>query len=112
MAILNVQKIVPGGLNPALVPAAVGGDSFPLSGHEEVRVHNGSLAEVTVTIAAQKACPWGIAHAAHDISVAVPAGQDRIIGPFLPVERYADANGRAQIAYSAAADVTVGVFGK
>lgn len=112
MAILAVTQIVKAGINPAtpMAAAAGGGDSFPNTGNEFLKVANGGGGSITVTIAAQRACSdFGVANAAHDLVVTVTNGQTRDIGPIDP-KGYNDANGRAQIAYSGVTSVTVGVF--
>jgi hypothetical protein len=109
MAILAVQKIVQTGLNPTFAAAAGGGDSFPFSGGEHVEVVNGGGGSINVTVVAQGACTtFGVTHAAHDIVVAVPAGERRKIK--VPPVGYIDANGRIQLTYSGVTTVTVGVF--
>lgn len=111
MAVLSVQKIVPAGLVASLVAAAGGGDSWQNTGREFLRVANGGVGSINVTIAAQAgACrPYGVTTAAHDIVVAVANGVTKDIGPIDP-GAYNDSNGRAQIAYSGVTSVTVGVF--
>ena len=70
MAILSVQQIVKSGLNPTLVAASGGGDSWQNTGNEYLEVVNGGGAPINVTIAAQKACSdFGVSNAAHDIVV-------------------------------------------
>lgn len=110
MAILTVQSIVKTGLNPTLVAASGGGDSFANTGNEELDVVNGGGGAITVTIPAQKGCDeFGVTNTAHDIVVSVPAGQTRRIGAIAP-RQYNDVNGRAQVAYSGVTSVTVGAF--
>jgi hypothetical protein len=110
MAILTVQKIVPGGLEPAaLAAAAGGGDSFQNTGNEFVEINNGDVSDKTVTVEAQQNCNFGVDSNDHNHAVVVTAGERRLIGPF-PTDKYNDANGRVQLTYSAVTSVTVGVY--
>ena len=111
MAILTKQRVVGTGLNPTYAAAAGGGDSFQSSGsgQEHVEVVNGGVGSINVTVAAQIACAtFGTSSTAHDIVVAVPAGERRKIR--IPPVGFIDANGRVQITYSGVTSVTVGVF--
>jgi hypothetical protein len=76
----TVQRIQRSGLEATYAAAASGeGNSFANSGNTFLHVKNGSGSEVTVTIAST-AVVDGLAVA--DATVAVPAGEDRMIGPF------------------------------
>jgi hypothetical protein len=103
VADLTVQTISLPGLSPAFAAAAVGGDAFPNSGREYLHVKNGGGSEVTVTVDSQAACNQGYDHNA---VVAVPASEERLIGPF-PKARFNDANDKVQVAYSDVTSVTV-----
>ena len=108
MAVLAVQQITRAGLDPALAAAAAGGDAFPNTGRVFLRVANANVgAARTVTIASQLpagAIPQGAAKA--DVDVAVPASDERWIGPFDPAA-FNDANGRVVVTYDDEADVSV-----
>lgn len=106
MATLNVQKATLTGLNPTFVAASAAGDDFTNSGKAVLYIRNGGAAEVTVTVNSQTPCNYGFDH---DAVVAVPAGGERIIGPF-PKARFNDANDKVQIAYSGVTSVTVAVL--
>jgi hypothetical protein len=71
-----------------------------------LHVANGSGGSITVTFAAQNSCSLD---QLHDIAVAVPAGEERMIGPF---EKYIynDNNDEVNMTYSAFADLTVGAI--
>lgn len=103
MALLNVQKASLTGLAPAFVAASAGGDSFVNDGKTVLHVKNGGASEITVTINSQQPCNYGFDH---DVVVAVPAGGERIIGPFRQ-DRFNDANGQVAVTYSAVTSVTV-----
>ena len=109
MAVLAVQEITRAGLDSALAAAAAGGDSFPNTGRAFLRVANANVgAARTVTIASQLpagAIPQGAVKA--DVEVAVPASEERFIGPFDPAA-FNDANGRVVVTYDDEADVSVG----
>lgn len=106
MATLAVTTIAASGTaQPTPVAAAGGGDQLAWGNTTRLVVINGSGSSVTVTVAAQIACDQG---SLHNIVNAVPAGATEIMGPFL--ERYKDANGYVQVAYSSATDVTVYAF--
>lgn len=103
MAVLTVQDISRTGLNPSYASAAAGGDSFDNDGRTFVHVKNGSAGSITVTVNSQTACNYGFDH---DETVSVPAGGERLIGPF-PKERFNDADGRVKLSYSAVTSLTV-----
>ena len=103
MAVLNIQKITSDGLNPVFVAADAAGDEIPNGGRNVLHVKNGSAGQITVTINSQRACNQGFDH---DQTVDIPAGEERVIGPFNS-SRFNNSNGRVEAAYSAAANVTV-----
>ncbi len=103
MADLNVQAISLTGLKETLAAAAEAGDAFLNSGRELLHVKNGSAVEVTVTVDSQAPCNQGFDH---NVAVAIPAGEERLIGPF-PKARFNNTAEKVQVAYSAVADVTV-----
>jgi len=103
MAVLAVQKISHAGLNPVYAAADAGGDEFPNGGRVFLQVKNGDTAQKTVTINSQKPCDQGFDH---DITVNIPAGEERMIGPFDP-SRFNNSAGRVEVSYSDATGVTV-----
>ena len=103
---LTVQNINRAGIAPALIAAASGGNWFPNSGRTFVQVRNGSAAAITVTLNSIRACDQGFDH---DEPISIPAGADRLIGPF-PPGRWDNAEQHTTITYSAVTTVTVGVF--
>jgi len=85
MAELSVQQIDKGGLQASYASAESGGDTYP-NDSERIFLHvkNGDSAEHTVTIAAlvsETERPGFGTLSVSDISVAIPAGEDRFIGP-------------------------------
>ena len=103
MATLAAQKISQSGVAPAYQAAAAGGDEFANGGRTVFHVKNGSAAAVTVTVKSQKPCNQG---GTHDLTVSVPAGGDRMIGPFDPA-RFNNSSGRVAVTYSAVTTITV-----
>lgn len=103
MATLAVQKITPAGTGPTYGAAAGGGDQFTNDGRTQFHVKNGSGSSINVTVNSIAACSQGFDH---DLVVAVPAGGERMIGPFEPA-RFNDSNGLVSVTYSAVTTVTV-----
>ena len=107
MAQLTIQTVDLDGEAADYVGAAGGGDQFANTGREVIHVKNTNAATRTVTVNSQRACDQGFDH---DVAVVVPATTgDVLIGPF-PTERFNDGSGNALITYSAATNLTIGVF--
>lgn len=100
MALLSGQNVAPTGLSPSYSAAAGGGDSFFNDGRTFLHVKNGGGGSINVTIDANVACNIGTEH---DLVVAVPNGQERMIGPF-PTNRFLDT---VNITYSGVTSVTI-----
>lgn len=100
------QKIVPTGLAVNLTAPTANGDAIK-PGQQAVWVHNGSASSINVTAQTpQKVEGLDVA----ENIVAVPAGTDRLVGPF-PAGTYGRPSGGADpgmvyIDYSAVASVT------
>lgn len=105
MAVLNVQTVSSAGVAPAFVAAEAGGDKFANYGRTCIIVKNGDASPTTVTVNSQKLCDQGFDH---DLTVSVPAGGEKWIGPLDP-GRFNNAAGQVEIAYSAVTSVTVAV---
>lgn len=103
MAQLAVQSASATGLTPAFAAAAAGGDSFANDGRTVLHAKNGGAGAITVTVNSQQACDQGFDH---DLAVAIPAGQERMIGPF-PQSRFNDSSGLVQVTYSDVTSLTV-----
>lgn len=98
------------GPSTAMVAAAGGGDTFQNTGKEYFLIRNADAAPHDVTFDSPGTCDFAAAaNAAHDNVVTVPAGEQRIIGPF-PVTRFNDGNGNVSVTYSAVTSVTVAVI--
>lgn len=103
MAVLAVQKIVKTGLSPSFVAAEAGGDEFANSGRTFLHVKNEGTGSIDVTVDSVKACDQGFDH---DLVVAVPNGEERLIGPFEP-GRFNNSASRVAVSYSGVTSVTV-----
>lgn len=110
MAALSIQQIGEAGLDPQFSAAAAGGDTFANDTLERtfLFVKNGGAGAITVTGTAQKTQAGVRGFGAlprNDIAVSVPAGQDRLIGPF--TDAFSDAAGNVSVTYSGVTSVTV-----
>lgn len=79
MAVLTVQEIDRDGLEATYASAAAGGDTVPNDEITFLHVKNGSGASIDVTIQTPGTVD-GLA--VTDRTVAVPASEERMIGPF------------------------------
>lgn len=112
MPLLTVESIVEAGLNATDNAADAGGDNFANSGAEVIHVKNGGGGSVNVTATAQQTTQTVAAFGTMtkaDAAVAVPAGEERFIGPF-PKGAFNDAGGLVQLTYSGVTSVTVAVL--
>ena len=105
MAELAVQQISRTGLSPTYAACGAGGDEFVNSGDEFIHIKNGHTGTQTVTIATP-ATVDGLAVADRD--VAVPSGEERMIGPF-PAATYNDGDSKVQLTYDAVTLLTIAV---
>lgn len=107
MTALTVQDIALTGLAPSYVAADATGNYFTNNtGRTFLHVKNGGAAAINVTVDSQQLCSFGYDH---NVVVSVPAGGERMIGPFVTT-RWNDANGRVNVSYSAVTSVTVAAF--
>lgn len=112
MAELTLQTIDADGVEPEY--AAVNSeDTVKVNSAQRnfLHVKNGSGGSINVTITAVKtsARVQGVGVVTvDDLVVAVPAGEERMIGPF--TEAYMDTDGEVTIGYSSTTSVTAGVF--
>lgn len=103
MAILTVQKISLAGLKPAYQAAAVAGDEFENNGKTFYHVKNGSATAKAITFDSVKPCDQGFDH---DVVVNIPAGEERLLGPFAP-ERFNNQSRQVKVTYSSVDLLTV-----
>lgn len=112
MAELTLQSIVAAGLEPAY--AAVNASDTAILNQAQrnfLHVKNGGGGSINVTITAVKtsARVQGVGVVTiEDLVVAVPAGEERMIGPI--TEAYLDTDGEVTIGYSGTGSVTAGIF--
>lgn len=99
---LTVQEISRSGLNPSYTAAVADGHKIENTGREFVHVKNASGASVNVTIQTPGTVD-GLAVA--DRVVAVPASEERMIGPFAPSD-YNQDDDEVYVDYSATSSVT------
>lgn len=104
MATLSVDSLDITGLNATYVAADVAGDAIPWSATAFLHVVNGDTVSHTATIASQFAARPGVAPA--DIAVAIPAGEERFIGPF-DRNLFRNSDGNVAVSYDAVTGITV-----
>lgn len=100
MATLTVQAPTLDGAAISYASAAGGGDTFANDGMTLFHAKNGSGGAITVTAASTTPCNQGHDH---DAVVSVPAGGDRLIGPF-PIAQFST---EVSMAYSGVTSLTV-----
>ena len=110
MADLTIQKVVEAGLSASYANAAAGGDAvLNVTGDVVLHVQNGHTSSQTVTVPAQRTSQ-NVADfgelSKSNIQVAIPAGEDRFIGPF-PKAAFNDGAGKVQITYSGVTSLTI-----
>ena len=104
---LTIQSIVRTGLNPTYTSANADGHSVVNDGKKTfVHVKNGSASSINVTIQTPNTVDD---LTVSDRVVAVPAGAERLIGPF-PVETYSQSDGAVYVDFSAVTTVTCAAF--
>lgn len=106
MATLATQSVKRSGLAPAYAAAAAGGDKFTPTSGTFLHVKNSDAAAHTVTVATPKQVIPDIETG--DLAVSVPAGGERLIGPF-PASHFGNPadTGLAAITYDAVTGVTI-----
>jgi hypothetical protein len=111
MAALTLQNIgILTALVPSYVAAASGGDTVETNADQRAFIHvkNGGGSSIDVGITAIKTTKKvkGVGTVAvASLSIAVPAGENRMIGPFL--DAYLSGGRTVNITYSAVTNVTV-----
>ena len=107
MALLTTQTITRAALTPTYAAVAAS-DTLTPGGQVFVHVKNGGASPDTVGITVLAGDPPGLTIA--DLSVSVPNGSERMIGP-LPGQFFADpVTGLCTITHSFTTTVTVAVF--
>ncbi len=100
---LSVQDIERSGLEPSYSSAAGDGHSFQNNGRVFVHVKNDDGSSKTITIQTPGTVD-GLAVA--DRTVDIPAGEERMIGPFSPGQ-YNQSDDTVYVDYSATTSVTI-----
>lgn len=100
---LAVQNIDRDGLDPVYDAAVSNGHSIRTSGREFIHVKNGDTVAHSVTITTPTVV---LGLAVDDLVVSIPAGAERMIGPF-PSATFGNP---VEINYSAITAVTIGAF--
>lgn len=103
---LTVQQVVQDGTDPSFASAIADGHSFAWSKVAWVHVVNDDASSKTITIPTPQTVA-GLAVADHTVDV--PAGEERLIGPFAR-DTFRQSDGQVHIDYSATTSVTVAVF--
>lgn len=111
MAALTVQSIDEDGLTPSYSAAGGSGDTIADDGTQRTFLHvkNGGAGSVTVTVTAQvtsRSAPGMGSMTKADLSVAIAAGAEAMIGPFAP-DAFKDSSGLVHVGYSGTTSVTV-----
>ena len=110
MAALTVQEIGESGIDPTFAAATAGGDTAKNDGRTYLHVKNADAGSHTATITAQRTTTEKAGFGTvtrGNIAVAVPAAEERIIGPF---SEAFNLNGDVQITYDAVPSVTIAAF--
>lgn len=108
MALLTTQDVVFAGLTPSYAACTGGGDTFTADNDTFIHVKNGSAGALTVTITPQATSVGG--QAITPIAVSIPAGQERMIGPFPPAFFNNPSTGVGSITYSGVTSLTIAVI--
>lgn len=105
---LTIQSIVRTGLEPTYTAANADGHMFTNNqgGQRFVHVKNGDASPHTVTFPTPRTV-HGLA--VTDLAVAVPAGEERMIGPF-PGSTFNQSDGTCHIDYDATTGMTIAVL--
>ncbi len=101
------QPIVVAGLEPAYAAANVDGHSITPAVNVFLHVKNGSASPINVTLDASAKVRG---QAVPDIVVAVPASEDRMIGPFYTDLFSSPLTGLVNVDFSAVTTVTVALI--
>lgn len=99
----TAQKLgAPSAITPTYNAASASGHEFVNDGKTHVHVVNADASPTTATFVTQQTIS-GLAVA--DQAVTVPAGEERIIGPF-PKGLFDDSNGKVQFSFTNVTNVT------
>ena len=103
---LTVQSMTSAGVEVTFTAANEDGNYFTNDGRTFIWIKNGDGDNHNIIIDSPTNCNYGFAH---DVTVIVTAGEDRLIGVF-DTARFNDSNSRVNITYSAVTSVTIAVI--
>jgi len=103
MSVRTAQVISRSGLEPVYTAADVAGDEFVNTGRKFFHIKNGDGSPHTMTIETPNTVDT---LAIADRDVVIPAGEERMIGPFAG-GTYNDSAGSVQVTYDAVTSVTL-----
>lgn len=106
LVVYPIDRIGTSDLTTILVAAAVGGDSFAITGQEFLVISNGSGSPITVTMAITQTVDG---EAVTNRTYVVAAGHVVVLGGFNP-SIYADTNGLLQLTYSGVTTLKVAII--
>jgi hypothetical protein len=106
VAQLSTQQVTLTAAAVTYTAASGGGDTFLADEKTFAHIKNGSGGAITVTFATPGTVS-GLAIA--DLAVSVPAGGDRVVGPF-PPGLFGSAAGLVDVTYSGVTSLTVGIL--
>ncbi|MFD1627654.1 hypothetical protein [Azospirillum griseum] len=113
MAQLPTQRPTEAGAALTYAAADPPGDSFLNTGKEVVHVKNGGGGPITLTVKSRNVAPEVPGYgpvAKPDRAVTIPAGGDRLIGPF-PIKAFTEpTTSRVSMTYSSTTGVTTAII--
>lgn len=107
MALLTKQGGEGAAITYAAATSGAGGDTYRNTGKERFHVRNASGGPIVATVHRPQTCNFGFTHDTAK-AITVPAGQDRVLGPY--DRTFNDASGNVKVTYDAVTSVTVAVI--
>lgn len=109
MALLPLRQAAATGTDPQLQAADVGGDTASAGGRTYLLFRNTGASARVVTIESFYAPVPG--SVAQDVTVSLPAGATRMMGPLSAYPNLSSPDGLVEISYDSNADVTIAHVG-
>ena len=106
MALLTAQTVGQSGLTPSY-SAVSASDTFANDGTVFLHVKNGGGSSDTVTVTSVQTCNQG---STHNLTVSVPAGAERMLGPFETTRFNDPTTGLVTVGHSFTTSVTAALF--
>lgn len=111
MALLTAQVTTLTGLEPTFTAASAGGDTFATTGKELLYIKNAGAATRTVTVNDPNTTgPTGAKAFDADVDIVIPAGEERVAGPFTAARFRDTADNEVHMTYSSEADLTLALI--